>query len=151
MVITLRLRVWSPSCDVPSLCSTSRRIILGVVISLLSLSALPSASTVAVRDRGTDKPYALIFGTVWSPDNHPLYGVKVKIRRADQKKPKWELYSDHNGEFALRVPAGRAVYLVTADLSGYKPLNGKKLQAGKAVTVHIEKDERADIGLHLIY
>jgi len=53
------------------------------------------------------KPDALIFGTVWSPDNRPLYGVKIKIRRADQKT-RWELYSDHNGEFAQRLPPGRA-------------------------------------------
>src|SRR5271170_2688689 len=26
-------------------------------------------------------PYAVIFGTVWGPDDHPLYGVKIKIRR----------------------------------------------------------------------
>jgi hypothetical protein len=77
--------------------------------------------------------------------------VKIKIRRADQKRSKWQLYSDHNGEFALRVPAGRADYLVNPDLSGYKPLNGRKLQAGQAVRVHIENDERRDIGLHLSY
>ena len=59
------------------------------------------------------KPYALIFGTVWGPDDRPVYGVKVLIRRADQKKAKWELYSDHQGEFAQRVPAAKADYLVT--------------------------------------
>src|SRR5579863_5934778 len=42
-------------------------------------------------------PYALIFGTVWGPDNHPAYGIKVKIRRASEKKSRWELYSDHAG------------------------------------------------------
>jgi len=46
------------------------------------------------RPRGTrgskpDQRYALIFGTVWGPDDHPQYGVKVKIRRADQKKAHW--------------------------------------------------------------
>ena len=64
---------------------------------------------------------------------------------------KWELYSDHNGEFAQRVPAGRADYLVTADLKDYKLNSAKKLQAGSEVTVHIDNDERADIGLHLKY
>ena len=60
-------------------------------------------------EKKSEKPYALIFGTVWSPDNHPLYGVRVRIRRADDKKPRWELYSDHNGEFAQRVPAARLI------------------------------------------
>jgi hypothetical protein len=96
-----------------------------------------------------EKPYALIFGTVWSPDNRPVYGVKIKCRRSDQKKARWELYSDHNGEFAFRVPAGKADYLVTADLKDFKSMEGKKFQAPPEVTVHIENDERSDIGVHL--
>jgi len=105
------------------------------------------------RARGSDdpkpKPYALIFGTVWDPDGHPLYAVKVKIRRANEKKPRWELYSDHAGEFAQRVPEGNADYIVWADVKGYKLSSGKKLKPGSEVTVHIDSDERSDIGLHL--
>lgn len=78
-----------------------------------------------------------------------MYGVRVKIRRIDQKKSHWELYSDHNGEFAQRVPAGHADYLVGADLKGFKSINAKRLEPGPEVTVHIDNDERADIGLHL--
>ncbi len=96
-----------------------------------------------------NEPYALIFGTVWGPDAHPLYGVRVKIRRADQKKAHWELYSDHSGEFALRVPAGAADYFVWADLKDYKSLSGIKLHQDEDVKVHVDNDEREDIGLHL--
>jgi hypothetical protein len=112
-----------------------------------------SSSSFAAEDHQHkhEKPYALIFGTVWGPDNRPLYGVKVRIRRTDQKKGKWQLYSDHNGEFAQRVPAGRADYMVTPDLKHYKSMSAKKLQAGTEVRVHIDNDERADIGLHLKY
>lgn len=95
------------------------------------------------------KAYALIVGTVWGPDDRPVYGVKVKIRRAQDKKAKWELYSDHNGEFAQRLPPGEADYLVTADLKAFKPNDGKPLHQVKEVTVHIYRDERQDIGLHL--
>ena len=96
-------------------------------------------------------PYALIYGTVWDPDGHPLYGVTVKIRRADDnnKKVRWEVYSNHMGEFAQRVPAGKADYIVWADVKGYKLPSGKKVKPGQEVTVHIDNDERADIGLHL--
>jgi hypothetical protein len=45
----------------------------------------------------------------------------VKIRRAKDKKPKWEVYSDHHGEFAQRVPAGESDYILTADLKNLKP------------------------------
>jgi hypothetical protein len=95
------------------------------------------------------KSYALIVGTVWGPDDRPVYGVKVKIRRADQKTAKWELYSNHTGEFAQRLPAGKASYVVWADTKGLKPLNGKKIGSGSEVTVQIESEERMDIGLHL--
>ncbi|HST10707.1 MAG TPA: carboxypeptidase-like regulatory domain-containing protein, partial [Terriglobales bacterium] len=87
------------------------------------------------------KSYALIVGTVWGPDDRPVYGVKVKIRRADQKKAKWELLSNHTGEFAQRLPAGKADYIVWADLKGFKPLTGKKLDPGPEVTVHFELEE----------
>jgi hypothetical protein len=103
----------------------------------------------ASADQRPDKPYALIFGTVWGPDERPLYGVKVKIRRADQKKPHWELISDHHGEFAQRVPPGPADYLVWADLKGYKSPSGKQLHQDAEVKVHVDNDEREDTGLHL--
>jgi hypothetical protein len=96
-----------------------------------------------------EKPYALIYGTVFGPDNRSVYGIKVKIRRADQKKAKWELYSDHSGEFAQRVPAGRVDYIVSADVKSCKVPECKKLRGGTEVTVHVQNDERADINLHL--
>jgi hypothetical protein len=95
------------------------------------------------------KPYALIYGTVFGPGGFTIYGVKIKIRPANEKKPRWELYSDHSGEFAQRVPAGEGDYVIWADLKGSKLPDGKKLQAGQEVTVHIQNDERADISLHL--
>ena len=119
--------------------------VLAVFLALTAGDGRASQST----GTGSRKPYALIFGTVWGPDDRALYGVKVRIRRADQKKAKWELYSDHQGEFAQRVPAGKAEYLVWADLKGFKSLTEKPLQPCPAVSVHVEYDERADIGLHL--
>jgi hypothetical protein len=89
------------------------------------------------------KPYALIFGTVWDKNDRPVYGIPVKIRLANQKKAKWELLSNHTGEFAQRVPAGQADYVVWLDIKG--PKGAPKPQK----TVHIENDERVDIGLHL--
>jgi hypothetical protein len=127
----------------------SRR--LFAVASALSLSALlvlaPPRALASSPEK--PKPYALIFGTVWDPDGHPLYGVKVKIRRSDEKKVRWELYSNHTGEFAQRLPVGKADYIVSADTKGYKLPSGKKLKPGAEVTVHIDSDERSDIGLHL--
>jgi hypothetical protein len=120
-----------------------------VVLFALSSTVLGSAQ----RQAKPEKPYALIFGTVWGPDDHPLYGVSVKIRRASDKpkKVRWELYSDHNGEFAQRVPAGEADYILWADLKGFKFVDGRPLHLAKEVTLHIYNDERQDTGLHLTY
>jgi len=109
---------------------------------LLSLVLLAAAGPARAAEKRGEKPYALIFGTVYAPDNRPAYGVRVRIRRSDQKKAHWELYSDHQGEFAQRVPAGAADYIVWTELDDK--------HAPKAeVRVHVQNDERVDIGLHL--
>ncbi|HET7206230.1 MAG TPA: hypothetical protein VFI95_06585 [Terriglobales bacterium] len=113
------------------------------------IATSPALAASGSGQKKAEKPYALIYGTVYGPDDHTVYGVRVRIRRSDQKKAKWELYSDHAGEFAQRVPAGKADYIVWADLKGSKGNKISSLQDGEPVTVHIENDERADISLHL--
>ncbi len=102
---------------------------------------------------GGDAPklqrHAVIFGTVWGPDDRPLSGVEVKVRRASEKKARWDVYSSRRGEFEVAVPAGKADYVVWAVTKHYKLPNGKHLQSRPEVTVHIDNDERADTGLHL--
>ena len=72
--------------------------------------------------------------------------MKIKIRRVDEKKARWELYSDHRGEFAQRVPAATADYMVWAEPEQQK--HSPHL-TGEEVRVHIEGEERRDISLHL--
>jgi hypothetical protein len=115
---------------------------LGFGGSALSAGKFPSG------EPQRQPPYALIFGTVWGPNDRPVYGVKIKIRRESEKKARWEQYSNHSGEFAQRVPAGKQDYVVWADLKGLKSTNGHPLQ-GEEVKVHVDGDERVDTGLHL--
>ena len=131
---------------------SSRHLVLLFLLLLFLVSALAISTVASSGPNKHEDAYALIFGTVWGPDNRPVYGVKVAIRRADDKKPRWHLISDHNGEFAQRVPAGKAEYIVWAEsVPGRrsKPSKTKDLAVGSEVKVHIENDERADIGLHL--
>lgn len=119
------------------------------VILLLAFASAASAPQVSARDKASkdkkgEQPYALIYGTVWSAEGTPVYGVAVKIRRADEAKARWQLVSNHLGEFAQRVPAGKADYVVWAEIK----VKGRKAQKPE-VRVHIENDERADISLHL--
>jgi hypothetical protein len=146
---TPRFRRAPPSLLPPEFPRIPRAALVGLLAWLcFALTASPSWSVQASK-RADETSYALIFGTVWGPSGLPLYGVKVKVRRSDQKKARWELYSDHRGEFAQRVPAGKADYVLWADVKGYKNPGGKRLEPGPEVTVHIENDERADTGLHL--
>jgi len=119
--------------------------LLPALLLVFALAGLLAAEPAAAPPRDDPrKPYALIAGTVYAPDDRPAYGVKVKIRRAAEKKARWELYSDRHGEFAQRLPAGPADYVVWAGLKG------KKDQPVIEVKVHIENDERVDISLHLV-
>jgi hypothetical protein len=102
-----------------------------------------------------EKPYALIFGTAYGPDDRPLYGVKITIRPQTKKHPSWELMSDHRGEFAQRVPPGPSDYLVhgeatfaPAGLDG-KPQVSKSKKLKGDTKIHVENEERLDISVHL--
>ena len=123
----------------------------GFLLVLLFLPSFSLRESRLAAQRSDDKPYALIAGTVWGPDDRPVYGVPVKIRRAKDKRPNWEVYSDHHGEFAQRVPAGESDYILTADLKHFKPADGQTLHLVQEVTVHVYDDEREDTGLHLTH
>jgi hypothetical protein len=92
---------------------------------------------------------AVIFGTVWGPDDRPVPGVEVRIRRANEKKVRWQVRSNRRGEFEQEVPSGTQDYVIWADVKGLKRPDGRHLQTSPEVTVHIEGNERADTGLHL--
>jgi len=102
-----------------------------------------------------EKPYALIFGTAYGPNDRPLYGVKITIRPQKKKHPSWDLISDHRGEFAQRVPAGTNDYLVHGEAEyapvgdDGKPQLSKKVRLRGETRVHVDNEERRDISLHL--
>jgi hypothetical protein len=125
-------------------------VLLGLCVSAaLCLGGLAAAgANPSPPDTKHETPYALIFGTVWGPDDHPVYAAKIKIRRENERKARWEVLSDHNGEFAQRVPAGKQDYVIWADTKGLKSKNGNQLR-GEVVKVHVDGDERVDTGLHL--
>jgi hypothetical protein len=124
--------------------SWSRRVFALAIARAVAVVIIGSgAARASASDaKHTIKPYALIFGTVWDARNQAAPGVKIRIRRESDKKPKWELISDRRGEFAQRVPAQKADYVVWAEVKGKK---GRLAET----KVHIENDERQDIGLHL--
>ncbi len=112
--------------------------------------AWPARAAVPRDEKAEAKHDGLIFGTVWDRNNQPVYGVRVKIRAASEKKARWEVYSNHVGEFEQLVPAGS--YVVWADVK--RPKKARKGDQGNhwsppQVTVQVQNDVRVDIGLHL--
>jgi hypothetical protein len=125
-------------------------------LAICALLALFSAPVAASKDKPKkEKPYALIFGTAYGPDDRPLYGVKITVRPKNKKHPSWELISDHRGEFAQRVPAGTNDYLVHGEAeyapvgADGKPQLSKKVRLRGETRVHVDNEERRDISVHL--
>jgi hypothetical protein len=119
------------------------------------LALLPSGVAAGKEKPKKEKPYALIFGTAYGPNDRPLYGVKITIRPQTKKHPSWDLISDHRGEFAQRVPAGTNDYLVRGEAEyapvgdDGKPQLPKKVRLKGETRVHVDNEERRDISLHL--
>jgi hypothetical protein len=131
-----------------TLSNSSTFVLRPLVLACLTLF-LTINTPLHAREQPKTPNYALIFGTVWGPDDRPVYGVEIKIRIAAEKKARWEVHSNHLGEFEQRVPVGKQDYVLSPDLKGYKNPAYKHLQPGPEVTVHIENDERVDTGVHL--
>ena len=117
---------------------------VAALIALLLLNSAALLASPSPADRRHGEPYALIYATVWGTGAETIYGVKVQLRRQGDKKVIGEQISNHTGEVAFRVPAGKQDYTLTADV---------KLSKGKTkptVTAHVENDERVEVSLHLI-
>jgi hypothetical protein len=110
-------------------------------VAVFVLLFLSAASLSAEKKPAKD--YALIFGTVFDANDRPVQGVAIKITKVGEKKAKWERVSDSRGEFAQRVPAGEADYLV------HPQLKDKQAAENAAVKVHVQNNERQDIAVHL--
>src|SRR5579862_502648 len=120
-----------------------------VCLALFSLSML--AQPAADDKKQKEKPYALIFGTAYGPDDRPFYGAKITVHPVTKKRPSWDLISDHRGEFAQRIPPGPGDYLIHGEAeylpSGPdgKPQKTKPKRLKGEAKVHVDNEERVDI------
>ena len=126
---------------------TSDRHILIRTVSVLALAGALACACVAVAqlqdgEKKSSTDFGVLFGTVYNAQSRPVYGVTVKIRRASEKKARWETISDHSGEFAERVPTGD--YVVWAEVKK----KGKE-KANPQAAVHVDNGVRSDVSLHL--
>ena len=84
-------------------------------------------------------PSFLILGTVFNEKAISFPGVQVRVRRTDEKRFRWETYTNSRGEFAVRVFPGYEYEVVT---------HVKKYQdQSKAVDAKVDVQQRLSIKL----
>lgn len=98
-----------------------------VLACLLLLGLLAAPGLAYGRDQrqkaGSDKKkkeaheYALLFGTVFDENGRLVRGAEVRVRQKEGRR-QWEARTDTQGEFAVRLPAISAVYIVEATAPG---------------------------------
>jgi len=105
------------------------------VVLAAALCAPPATS-----QEDKEASHALLVGSVFTAEGLSLPGVKVSIKRKDDKKPRWRAVSDNRGEFAVRLPIGQETYEITTD--------DKKFEA-QTKTVQVHGAERVDVFFRL--
>jgi hypothetical protein len=81
----------------------------------------------------------VIFVTVFTDRGFSLPGARLRVRREQEKKFRWDAVSDHQGEVAFRVPQG-AEYEMTIEARGFKPETRK---------IDARDDNRADLTIRM--
>lgn len=107
------------------------------IACLAALALIPAVST--GQNKKPQPAYCLLYGNVFTEDGHLFEGAEVHIRRARDKKPKWETYSDRRGEFAVRVPP-EGDYVVEVKAKGF---------ATQTRTMTAQVNARLDMVFHM--
>jgi hypothetical protein len=107
--------------------------------------APPSAQSSSL-DKSQKQKYShandfLIIGTVFDPKGYAFPGVELRIRRSNEKKYRWDSYTNSRGEFAVRVPQG-ADYEMVIRAKGFtdqtRALDAKTGVSEARIVFHME-------------
>jgi Carboxypeptidase regulatory-like domain len=83
----------------------------------------------------------LLRGTVFNERGLAMREVKLRIRRANEKKSRWETYTNSRGEFAIRVPPG-SDYEMQAESKGFerqtRAITAKDSSGDEKIIFHLE-------------
>jgi hypothetical protein len=69
-------------------------------------SSQAESSSALVKKKSSHANDFLIRGTVFNDKGLSFPGAQLRIRRASEKKFRWETYTNSRGYFAVRVPQG---------------------------------------------
>jgi hypothetical protein len=117
-------------------------LLLALVWSLFWSSGVISAAAAPAGAQSSSNSHAhdfVIFATVFTTQGFTLPGARVRVRRADEKKFRWEGVSDHQGEVGIRVKQD-AEYELNVEARGFKPQTRK---------VDAREGDREDLTLQL--
>ena len=83
----------------------------------------PNASQPPAPEKPQKQKYShaddfLIIGNIFDPKGYAFPGVELRIRRSNEKKYRWDSYTNSRGEFAMRVPQG-SDYQVVIHAKGF--------------------------------
>jgi hypothetical protein len=114
---------------------------------LVGFAVLAVSAPAKGKDKGSEAPapYAVIAGTTFRPPGFALAGARVRISPdtaqsgGTRLKPS-EAVTSHRGEFAFRVPAVPAKWLVRVECSGYQT---------QTRTVSVDAEQRLDLSFLL--
>jgi hypothetical protein len=90
----------------------------------------------------------VIFSNVFTEQGFALPGARVRVRRTNEKKFRWEAISDRRGELAVRVPQD-GEYEMTVEARGCKiqTLKVDAKQGNRAdLTIRMEPQSRPHSG-----
>jgi hypothetical protein len=116
-----------------------------LTIVLAGLAWLAGAALIAEPTGGAQSSSSshahdfLIFTTVFTDQGFALSGARVRVRRLDEKKFRWEGVSDRRGELAFRVPQNME-YEMTIEARGFKPETRK---------IDTRDDNRTDLTIRM--
>jgi len=92
-------------------------ILLWIIFNSLATVAFPASSPDQENKHAHD---FLIYVTVFTDQGFALPGATARVRRAEEKKWRWDSVSDERGEFAIRVPEGDQ-YEMMIEAKGFLP------------------------------
>jgi Carboxypeptidase regulatory-like domain len=120
--------------------------IISLLISLLILAAASILPALGDKKKAGAEPYVLLAGTVFQETGFALPNAEVVVTQdaapetKHSKAKKMQAVSDSRGEFALRLPAGNAHYVIKVSAKGFR-------DEEKPVTV--QGEDRLDVTFQL--
>jgi hypothetical protein len=105
---------------------TRRMLPFAMLLLVLAPGMIPVPSAAAGDQKQTDSHAHdfVIFANVFTEQGLALPGAKVRVRRTDEQKFRWEAMSDRRGELGVRVKQG-AEYELRIEARGFKPQTRK--------------------------